>query len=253
MEDKKQAVTKTRYQFLTGNMLKWIAAASMTVDHAAAVVLKGYVRTNAALLSNEEMDRWVTIYGGMRSVGRTAFPLFAFLLVEGLLHTKDRRKYGERLFLFALLSEIPYDLAISGKLWNPARQNVLVTLFLGFLVLCFAEFIRSREKLPEWGAFAACAAGIAAGGALAWLSRSDYTYKGIFLICVFYFLRRYPVSAAIGGFCIWAERPMSFPAFLLLPFYNGKRGRRNMRLFYLFYPLHLCILYGINVVFGWRL
>ena len=253
MDYKKQPVSKTQYQFLTGIVLKWIAAVSMTVDHIAAVVLKGYVRTNLALLSDGQVIRWKMLYHSMRSAGRTAFPLFAFLLVEGFLHTKNRKKYGWRLFLLAMLSEIPYDLAISGKLWNPARQNVLVTLFLGFLVLCLVEFIKYQEKLSEWSVITACAGVIAVGGFLAWLCHSDYTYKGILLICVLYFLHRYPVSAAAGGFCIWAERPMSFPAFLLLPFYNGKRGRKNMRLFYLFYPLHLSILYGINIVFDWRI
>ena len=78
MEYKKQPVIKTQYQFLTGNVLKWIAAVSMTVDHIAAVVLKGYVRTNLALLSDGQVFRWKMLYHSMRSAGRTAFPLFAF-------------------------------------------------------------------------------------------------------------------------------------------------------------------------------
>ena len=67
MEYKKQPVIKTQYQFLTGNVLKWIAAVSMTVDHIAAVVLKGYVRTNLALLSDGQVIRWKMLYHSMRS------------------------------------------------------------------------------------------------------------------------------------------------------------------------------------------
>jgi len=234
-------------------MLKGIAAISMVIDHIGAVVIKGYVRTNASLLSRIRTEQWEMLYKCMRAIGRTAFPLFAFLLVEGFIHTKDRRQYALRLLLFALLSEIPYNLAQGGGLWNPAKQNVLFTLLLGFLLLCCIEPIRRQDILPEWIGFLFCAMAVLAVCGIAYLGRTDYSYRGIMLIFVFYFFRQYRIASAIAGFCVFSRTPLSFPAFLLIPFYNGRRGRKKLRLFYLFYPLHLLILYGVNVVFHWKI
>ena len=104
---------------LTSFQLKWIAIFSMAVDHTGA------------LLFPEAM--W------MRGIGRLAFPIFAFLLTEGFFHTADLYRYLARLGVFALLSEIPYDLALSGTWWNPQRQNVFFTLFISLLLLLALE------------------------------------------------------------------------------------------------------------------
>ena len=233
---------------ISGNTLKSIAAFTMLIDHFAAIVIKGYVNGVYAELTPEQLVLWEKIYDIMRNIGRTAFPLFAFLLVEGFYYTKDRKKYGMRLLLFALLSEIPYDLAINKAFWSMTRQNTMFTLLFGFLVLLFVEWLgkilseytngKGRELLILTQLLT-----VAVGGLLAYVCRVDYTWKGILLIAVFYFFYGYRGAAAVSGFCVFSSSPWSAPAFLLIPFYNGKRSGKG-RGFYLFYPMHLLLLWG---------
>lgn len=254
---------QTKYRFLTGNVLKWAAVVSMVIDHIAAVVLKGCVNMRLSSYTAAQLERLNAVYMGMRHIGRTAFPLFAFLLAEGFFHTKNRKRYGMRLLCFAVLSEIPYDLAFHGQIWYGAAQNTLFALFLGLLLMAAAERIRDgcvwkgrngRLYVPTDGVRILLQGLVfVAGGGLAYVCRLDYTYKGIALIAVFYFFFGYRALAAFAGFCVFSWNFWSFPAFLMIPFYNGKRsagqrgGRdaRSARGFYLFYPLHLLALYGL--------
>ena len=96
---------------ISGNGLKLIALLSMLTDHFGAVVVE---RTR--VFNQFDTQFWDTIYGPLRSVGRLAFPIFCFLLVEGFIHTKDVKKYFFRLMLFAFLSEIPFNLALTGAI-----------------------------------------------------------------------------------------------------------------------------------------
>lgn len=239
-------------------MLKWIAVITMVTDHLAAIVLKGYVNIQASRFSKEGLEQMQILYDWMRRIGRTAFPLFAFLLVEGFFHTGSRKKYRLRLLLFAVLSEIPYDLAVFGSICRWKTQNTLFTLLLGFVILELAERIEvnawrrsvtgGRFTVPGQWVFLFQAALFAAGAALAWMCRLDYSYRGIALLAVFYFFHRYRISAAAAGYCIFLYRPWSFPAFLLILLYNGKRGGKGRKWFYLFYPVHLFVLYGIRCI-----
>ena len=91
---------------------------------------------------------WGTIVPGndwLTCIGRLAFPIFAFLLVEGYFHTSDLKGYVRRLFLFALLSEIPFNLAMGSRLFYPIHQNVLWTFLLAL------GFIHWNEKAKHSG------------------------------------------------------------------------------------------------------
>lgn len=94
---------------LSASALKYLALLAMTADHIAVICRP---------------------VPGFRTFGDLAFPLFAFLLVEGFFHTRDRRCYGRRLLLAAAVSEIPYDLAFSGRWMDAQHQNVCLTFFL---------------------------------------------------------------------------------------------------------------------------
>lgn len=161
-----ELTTKKKRKGISGSTLKWIAMIAMLIDHTAAVVLarkmiaSGYLDVvNSGIY--EEVMGWLTdnmllfySYDFMRMVGRLGFPIFCFLLVEGFLHTGNVKKYLLRMGVFALVSELPFDLAMSGKLcyWN--YQNVFFTLFLGLFTLVAFEFFDKLEWKKGWGMLA---------------------------------------------------------------------------------------------------
>lgn len=262
MERKIRGLVKTTKQLtasgLSADVLKWIAVISMCIDHAAAVVLKGYFHLRMEEIPQQQWRTWELWYEGMRAAGRIAFPLFAFLLTEGFYHTKSRRNYGIRLLVTAVCSESVYDLAVYGQVSVWERQNTVFTLFLGFLVLNIMQEIRTfhagwnvqsaemRNALLWISQILAAAAGCA----LACVCRLDYSWKGILLIVVFYFFYGYQSAAAAAGFALFYQSFWSIFAFVLLVFYNGKKRKAvcgklsgTKYWFYFFYPLHLLILW----------
>ena len=122
---------------LSQESLKLIACMTMLVDHLAVIIVMG------SLYSTHHGMR-LEIYETMRLIGRIAFPIYCFLLAEGSAHTHNPVRYGLRLAICALLSELPYDLALWGRItWQ--HQNVMVTLFLGF---CALEVMQRCPNLP---------------------------------------------------------------------------------------------------------
>ncbi len=196
-----------------------------------------------------------TLYILSRSIGRLAFPIFAFLIAEGFHHTRNIKKYLLRLLAFAFISEIPYDLAFEGKYLYWESNNIFFTLFLGLLALCIYKW----NKIIGFGA----AIGF---GYLANIAHMDYGIYGVMLIFLFYALR-YSFLAQAGGLSLVMlanviESYMNSGTFsiskyiqgfaifsaIILFFYNGKKGRDIRYIFYVFYPGHLIILTFIKLV-----
>lgn len=146
--------------------LKWIAIFTMLTDHVGAVLFPEY--------------------RVLRGIGRISFPIFCFLLVEGFHYTHDRKRYFERLLLFAFLSEIPFDLAVFGKCFAPQHQNVFFTLALGILMMSFLE---QKYELKS-------RAMILVIMILAVVLRTDYSVEGLFIIYIFYMFRENRKMAA---------------------------------------------------------
>lgn len=96
---------RSNIQFITGSHLKLLAILFMTIDHVSAFLLGGGAWIHNTLFTLA--DHKISTYFLLRCIGRLAFPIFAFLIVEGFKHTRNRFKYGRNLFLFACLSEIP--------------------------------------------------------------------------------------------------------------------------------------------------
>lgn len=232
-----QADSPKFYQRLSGSTLKIIAMVSMLIDHAALTLLFAYVAYTP--MEAEEWEICNTIYTLMRSIGRTAFPIFCFLLCEGFFYTRSRTKQAARLLLFAALSEIPFDLVSAGT-FSWSMQNVFFTLLIGYLVIWGMEESRDRLKSLH---MAACIFIWIAGVVLAELLHTDYGGKGIILIVILYLFCYNRVAAGIVGYLSMLWEPWCFPAFLLIQGYNGKRGLPLKYVFYLFYPLHLLLLY----------
>ena len=175
---------------LTGSHLKWIAIITMLIDHIGAALLElGLLPKIAnAVLGGNSFDYvmadyhfWYRFDDVLRAIGRLAFPLFCFLLVEGFLHTKNVKKYALRLGAFALISEIPFDLTFNGTFLEASYQNVFFTLFLGILVLIGLRYF--EETLPShiaWLRFVVALTGIL----LAAFLRTDYDAFGVLLIFI---------------------------------------------------------------------
>lgn len=232
---------------LTTFDLKLIAVVTMLIDHVAA------------LLIHSRYLQYV-----FRSVGRISFPIFAFLIVEGFFHTSNKKRYAQRLAIFALLSEIPYDLAFQNQFFELHRQNIFFTLLIGLLSIWGLDNIATgKMKYPEMAVktlgyanvqnitrFMVMVAGCAAG----YLLSSSYTYAGVFLMICFYIFHeqrggRFGVNVFFNVLLYGGQQ--SFGVFSAIPIemYNGKPGNKKWKwFFYAFYPVHLLILVLIRII-----
>jgi hypothetical protein len=227
---------------LSGSWLKVLALLSMTCDHVAALVLRHAEDFAVQLpLSGDDIH---SLYFLLRSVGRLAFPLFAFLVVEGFLHTRSHKRYGRNLLLFAILSEIPWNLLHSGHLFFHS-QNVFFTLFLGFLGMCAIYYLRDKRLLQAVALVLLLLVSVAL--------RADYGCRGFGFIMLLYILRNNRLPQAIIGSCILPSTWVAGLAFIPLSMYNGKRGfikgKVAKYLCYIYYPLHLFVIYLIVLHF----
>ncbi|SKB47776.1 TraX protein [Lachnospiraceae bacterium] len=180
----------------------------------------------------------------LRYIGRLAFPIYAFLLVEGFCHTRDVKKYLARLFAFALVSEVPFDLYFRNKFFDPLHQNVFFTLFLGLMAL---------QVMKESNSIYLKIVAVAAFGGIAQAIHSDYRYIGVLMVCAFYWFRKMEFckwnSIIILNFRLFKSSIQSAGSLALLPIslYNGKKGPGFKYFFYAFYPGHLLILHWIKM------
>ncbi len=176
----------------------------------------------------------------MRCVGRLAFPIYCFLLTEGFKHTRNVFKYMGRLLLFGFISEVPYDLINSGKAFDPSSQNVYFTLFLGVLMMFLIE--RSNDitlKALALVSVMLCAETL----------HVTYSFRGIYMILSFYLFKDFPLLAGLNFLAanirLYRTKIQYYGGFALIPvfLYNGKKGPAMKYFFYLFYPLHLILIY----------
>lgn len=237
---------------ITGSTLKWIAIITMLTDHIGATVLTKQILYNyaaAGLGGGIEQDGLYYVMYLTRQIGRIAFPIFCFLLVEGFQRTRNIKKYILRMFLFALLSEIPFDLAFTGKIFYAEYQNVMFTMLLGLLTMEGCYLL--EQHIPNrFLCLSGCAACTVLGMLAAEALKTDYAAKGIFAIMVLYFLRRDRLRQMISGAISFLWEIPAPLAYLFIWKYNNKRGRKMKWFFYLFYPLHLFLLYLLCLILG---
>ncbi len=234
-----------------GFTLKWIAAITMLIDHLAVGLLFPYVKG--------AQEGLFVLYMVLRGVGRLAFPLYAFLLVEGLIHTHSRIRYLLRLGLFTLISEIPFDLLFSDTVWNGASQNVFFTLTIGFVVIwAVDELLHRLQNLPmlQWGCIALV---VVFGMVLAFYWKSDYGAFGVASIAVMYILRGQPgrgmpEAVILLTLASTLELVAVLDVFLVMN-YNGRQKNkgevgRMKWFFYVYYPVHLLVIWLIAWLMG---
>lgn len=229
-----------KLRVISGSGLKLLALVCMLIDHTASVLLR-----KSGIVLFRVGQQQILLYTAMRAVGRIAFPIYAFLLVEGFLHTRDRRRYALQLFLFALVSELPWNLEHSGT-WRYATQNVFFTLFLGVLALAAAEklLLSQSERLRYSGALLGLLL-------ISAVFNADYGSRGLTFILMLYLLRGAPLFRAVIGSCFLNSGFRAGVAFLPIALYSGRRGFIHgpaaKFLFYAAYPVHMLLLFWIKV------
>lgn len=227
-------------QGLSGTALKLAACITMLIDHIGASCIEAAYAAAAEI--PEAVAQLDTV---LRLIGRLAFPIFCFLLVEGFLHTHDVKKYIERLLVFGLVSEVPFDLAFFRTPFYWGHQNVYWTLGLGVLAMAALKHFEDADGNVAWkGRFAALGLAV-----LAQLLNTDYGAIGVALIVALYLTRSDRKYQCIIGAVMMLFELTAPLAFLLIWHYNGQRGRCapwRKWAFYGFYPVHLTILAAVT-------
>lgn len=229
---------------LTSFHLKVIAAAAMLLDHVGVVFLEAPLEAAgysllANMLAGTPLFGQAVAYTVLRLIGRIAFPIYAFMIAEGMRHTRNKRRYQTRLLIGALVSEIPFDLAMHGMPFDWSGQNVFWTLLLGALAIDGFTREWNREWLRYlWPVVAA---------ALAQLMAADYGAYGILVICLFHVAggdRQRRAALLVVPLAFQATAPL---ALLPIHVYNGGKGPSTRWPFYAFYPAHLLALFLIRI------
>lgn len=230
---------------MSASTLKIIALLTMIIDHIGGALFPQYIF--------------------LRIIGRVAFPIYAFFIAQGCIYTKNYKKYLSRLFCFALISEIPYDICFNTNSLKLTElnfnffynTNTIYTLFLGALLIFI--FIKLEKinisKFTKIFISLICTIFVLI---ISELLHTDYGAWGIILILTFYLFRNDKVSMlAIALALIYYKYIyyFYFPMFLfnilplgLIYFYNNKKGISLKWLFYIAYPLHLAIISIIRIL-----
>lgn len=229
-------------RLLSGSTLKIIACISMFIDHMTLILWHTY-RDYIGTLDYESIMHFQRLYRVGRSIGRAAFPIFCFLLVEGFFHTKNRLKYLLRLLIMAVLSEHAFNLLASGSNLDPEDQNVFFTLAISLLVIIGIDFARKHfEDRPDLLSVITLAIA-GAGCLLAYLLKTDYDYRGVLAVTVIYLLIKSRLLTCLGTALAFLWEPWALTSVLPILLYNGKRGLKIKYFFYIFYPLHIYLIY----------
>lgn len=222
---------------LTCFQLKWIAVASMVIDHLTIVL-------RALPLEWSWYGYQIGRVCGV--LGSAGFPIFCFCAVEGFQHTRDRRRYLAGFLLLALVTEIPFDLAHYGALWEPKLQNVMFTLTVCVLTLWVISFVEEHFIWEQ--RFALTVLAVLAGMALAYLLRGEYVFLGVAAAALTYLLRDKGRWRLAGLAPLLAVSPWVLLALPPLLCYDGSRGKGPKWFFYFFYPAHFLVLAALAAV-----
>lgn len=239
---------------ISGYWLKMIAVITMLIDHSAATILERILvqMPSWAPATVDNWEQWYRLDLLLRGIGRMAFPIYCFLLVEGFHYTHSRRKYAARLFVFALISEVPFDMALNQSVLEFSYNNVFFTLFLGLLVIMAADWVMERfssdNLTSEIGRITLLVVIGMVGCALAsYVISCDYGASGVIAIYIMYLLRskrELGFALAVVSLGVFSGELELLALLMLIPlhFYNGTRGKQHKYFFYAFYPLHLLLL-----------
>lgn len=240
-------VTGSGKMDLSAAALHILAMAFMLMDHLWATLLPA--------------QEWLTC------VGRIAFPIFAFMAVEGYFHTHNLKKYLLRMLIFAVISEVPFDLMYGGTWFYPVHQNVIWTLMMGLVGIHLMETVRKKKSTFVYILVSAIV--VILGGLLGTLSMVDYYGIGVLTVFIFYFFRGrkwwcllgqmlalYWVNVELLGGLMYpirlfgmefelCQQGLALLALLPIWLYRGRQGYHSkpfQYFCYAFYPIHMLVI-----------
>lgn len=234
MEAIKKGQPPKRLQVFNGAQLKYMAFLSMLLDHVNNSMITPYLDGKGLLLHVSNL---------LSILGRVAFPLFMFFLVEGFFKTRSRKKYLINLLIFGILSEVPFDLFTSRELFNKNWNNIMFTLALSLITIWIVDEMKGRlAKKSKTLWYGASVLVVAVMCAVAMFFSLDYDYHAIIVAYLFYLFYEKPLYGAALGYLSIIKELYSLLGFAATLTYNGERGKQYKWLNYAFYPVHLLIL-----------
>lgn len=230
-----------KIKILSGAQLKYIAFLSMLIDHTNKALI--YPILNEGILQH--------ISNLFDIIGRIAFPLFAFFVVEGFFKTKNRKKYLTNLFVFAVISEVPFDMFLTSTFFNMRANNVLFTLALSLITIWIIDILKNKlENKPPTLWYLVSVVVIIISCFISMQFGLDYEHHSIIIVYLFYIFYNKPVVGCALAYLSIITEVWSILGFGLVLTYNGERGKQNKIINYWFYPVHLLILGILRMYFG---
>lgn len=230
-----------KIKILSGAQLKYIAFLSMLIDHTNKALI--YPILNEGILQH--------ISNLFDIIGRIAFPLFAFFVVEGFFKTKNRKKYLTNLFVFAVISEVPFDMFLTSTFFNTRANNVLFTLALSLITIWIIDILKDKlENKPPILWYLVSVVVIIISCFISMQFGLDYEHHSIIIVYLFYIFYNKPVVGCALAYLSIITEVWSILGFGLVLTYNGERGKQNKIINYWFYPVHLLILGILRMYFG---
>lgn len=237
-------LTEREKGIFSGNQLKILAALFMVCDHVGMFFFPGLVFPSVV---------W-------RCIGRVAYPIFAFFIAEGCRYTKNRSRYLAMLTVMGVVFHLVYSYATKDSMLNVIVSFALAVCLIYFWQF-FVGFIEEKKYLPAALTLLFAAAYLYFCYRLCNIVHLDYYFGGIFLPLLVYLSKKkwvrlclFGVGICIVVLCMREFARVGIWALVAVPvmaLYNGKRGEWKMKyFFYLFYPLHIAILYGISLLIG---
>lgn len=223
--------------------LKFIAIFSMLVDHINKALIYPNLVSNRGFLA--------TLSDVFDVIGRIAFPLFCFMLIEGFFKTRNRKKYLLNLLIFGVISEVPFDMFTTGSFYNSNWQNVMLTLALVLVTVWIVDTLKIKmQNRPKLLWYTVSILIVAVMCAVAMMFSLDYEHHAILIGYFFYLFYGKPIFAIPFGYASMYTQPWSLLGFGLTLTYNGERGKQNKMLNYWFYPVHLLIIGILRMCLG---
>ena len=231
------------FQFLSGAELKLIAIISMLADHVNKALIYPYLESNHGFLA--------FISDVFDIIGRIAFPLFCFMLVEGYFKTRNRKKYLLNLLLFGVISEVPFDMFTTASFFNMNWNNVMFTLALVLVTVWIIDTLKEKmQKRPKALWYLVSILIVLVMCCVSMSLSLDYEHHAILIGYFFYLFHDMPVFAIPFGYASMFKEPWALLGFGLTLTYNGERGKQHKMLYYWFYPVHLLILGLLRLYLG---